>query len=208
MTSPHLPPTAFYRFLTSKIGEVKPVTGASDSSATETISESTLEINTKRGKLVVTAATSGGDSKLDSVIIEKPMEGLAKVVAQEKSDDEVKQALEQELKIKLDVKPNVKKRVKSEVSHSSLERNFITPVRAMSDFLLKPADLEALPKTKRRSPYEQEPPITVYWRKDVEKKAIEVWGSRDNLLKECLKREIEKKMHQQSTNWGFSLLGN
>lgn len=68
----------------------------------------------------------------------------------------------------------------------------------MSDFLLKPSDLENLPKTKRRSPYEQEPPITVYWRKDVEEKAIEVWGSRENLLRECLKREIEKKMHQQS----------
>lgn len=68
----------------------------------------------------------------------------------------------------------------------------------MSDFLLKPSDLENLPKTKRRSPYEQEPPITVYWRKDVEEKAIEVWGSRENLLRECLTREIEKKMHQQS----------
>jgi len=51
-----------------------------------------------------------------------------------------------------------------------MERNFITPVRAMSDFLLKPSDLEGLRKTKRRSPYESEPPITVYWRKDVESK--------------------------------------
>ena len=68
----------------------------------------------------------------------------------------------------------------------------------MSDFLLKMSDLEMLPKTKRRSPYEQEPPIVVYWRKDVEAKAIEVWGSRENLLRECLKREIEKKRHQQS----------
>lgn len=63
-----------------------------------------------------------------------------------------------------------KKRNKVDKSTSSLERNFITPVRAMSDFLLKPSDLESLPKTKRRSPYELEPPITVYWRKDVEAK--------------------------------------
>lgn len=70
----------------------------------------------------------------------------------------------------------------------------------MSDFLLKPSDLENLSKTKRRSPYEQEPPITVYWRRDVEAKAIEVWGTRENLLRECLKREIEKKIHQQSKN--------
>jgi len=59
---------------------------------------------------------------------------------------------------------------KTKVKSTSLERNFITPVRAMSDFLLKPTDLESLPKTKRRSPYEFEPPITVYWRKDVEAK--------------------------------------
>lgn len=67
----------------------------------------------------------------------------------------------------------------------------------MSDFLLKPSDLESLPKTKRRSPYEQEPPITVYWRRDVEQLAIVKWGSRENLLRECLTREIEKKKHQQ-----------
>lgn len=63
-----------------------------------------------------------------------------------------------------------KKKIRVDKSTSSLERNFITPVRAMSDFLLKPSDLESLPKTKRRSPYEYEPPITVYWRKDVEAK--------------------------------------
>ncbi|KAG7198327.1 hypothetical protein KM043_005725 [Ampulex compressa] len=80
----------------------------------------------------------------------------------------------------------------------SLERNFITPVRAMSDFLLKPTDLESLPKTKRRSPYELEPPITVYWRKDVEAKAIEVWGSREAILKELLKKELERKTYQQN----------
>lgn len=92
----------------------------------------------------------------------------------------------------------VKKRSKMDKSASSLERNFITPVRAMSDFLLKPSDLENLPKTKRRSPYEFEPPITVYWRKDVEAKALEVWGSREALAKELLKKELEQKMYQQN----------
>lgn len=76
----------------------------------------------------------------------------------------------------------------------------------MSDFLLKMSDLESLPKTKRRSPYEQEPPIVVYWRKDVETKAISVWGSRENLLRECLKREIERKRHQQSKYNGTNLI--
>lgn len=95
---------------------------------------------------------------------------------------------------------NLKKRVLVDFNRSSLERNFITPARAMSDFLLKASDLECLSKIKRRSPYEQEPPITVYWRKDVEAKAIGVWGSRESLLKEQLKREVERKKHQQSNS--------
>jgi hypothetical protein len=71
--------------------------------------------------------------------------------------------------VDLSVMPG-KKRVRVDLTASSMERNFITPVRAMADFLLKPSDLEGLRKTKRRSPYENEPPITVYWRKDVETK--------------------------------------
>ncbi|XP_039482951.1 zinc transporter 9 isoform X1 [Drosophila santomea] len=80
---------------------------------------------------------------------------------------------------------------------ASLERNFVTPNRAISDFLLTAAQLENLPKIKRRSPYEQEPPMTVYWRRDVEAKAVEVWGSKENLLRERLKREVERKQYQQ-----------
>lgn len=64
------------------------------------------------------------------------------------------------------------KRVRVDLTKTSLERNFITPVRAMSDFLLKPSDLDGLRKTKRRSPIENEPPITVYWRKDVESRFV------------------------------------
>ncbi|KAH8298490.1 hypothetical protein KR044_006394, partial [Drosophila immigrans] len=79
----------------------------------------------------------------------------------------------------------------------SLERNFVTPARAIADFLLSASDLEKLPKIKRRSPYEQEPPMTVYWRRDVEAKALEVWGSRDSLVRERLRRELERKQYQQ-----------
>lgn len=96
------------------------------------------------------------------------------------------------------VKPPPKKRTRVDLTAQSLERNFITPVRAMSDFLLKPSDLESLPKTKRRSPYEAEPPITVYWRKDVEAKAMEIWKTKENLQKERIKRDIEKKKYQQN----------
>ncbi|XP_073997153.1 solute carrier family 30 member 9 isoform X6 [Rhodnius prolixus] len=92
----------------------------------------------------------------------------------------------------------VKKRIRVDLSATSMERNFITPARAMTDFLLKPDDLKSLKATKRRSPYENEPPITVYWRKDVEAKAIDVWGSKENLLKELLKKELERKFYQQN----------
>lgn len=47
-------------------------------------------------------------------------------------------------------------------------------MRAMTEYLLKQSDLESLPKVLRRSPYESEPPMTVYYRKDVEAKAVEV----------------------------------
>ncbi|EDV98389.1 GH22699 [Drosophila grimshawi] len=47
-------------------------------------------------------------------------------------------------------------------------------------------------------PYEQEPPMTVYWRRDVEAKALEVWGSRENIVRERLKREVERKQYQQN----------
>ncbi|GAB0094802.1 Zinc transporter 9 [Sergentomyia squamirostris] len=137
--------------------------------------KSTLEINTKGGKLVVT--TSADEKDVKTVTIEKP-----------KEDQGVTE----------DPSWPLKKRIRVDFNRSSLERNFITPGRAMSDFLLKPTDLESLVKTRRRSPHAAEPPITVYWRKDVEAKAIEVWGSRENLLRECLKREIEKKTHQQN----------
>ncbi|KFB37812.1 AGAP012046-PA-like protein [Anopheles sinensis] len=181
---------------------------------TPTEQQSTLEIDTKHGKLLV--KTTMTDSKLQEIVIEKPkIEPTLKATAGASlvagaNKDEVPSNLtpstppasltEAELKEQLAEKNRqlAKKRIRVDFSRSSLERNFITPVRALSDFLLKPSDLETLPKTKRRSPYEQEPPITVYWRKDVEAKAIEVWGSRENLLKECLKREIEKKMHQQN----------
>ncbi|XP_050730739.1 zinc transporter 9-like isoform X3 [Eriocheir sinensis] len=95
------------------------------------------------------------------------------------------------------VMPRKKERLRFDSSHPSLERNFITAVRAMAEFLLKPSDLENLRKTKRRSPFENEPPITVYWRKDVEAKAVTVWGSEEALENERKKREKEIRRYQQ-----------
>jgi len=79
----------------------------------------------------------------------------------------------------------------------SMERNFITPVRAMNDFFLKSSDLEMLRKTRRRSPYENEPPITVYWLKDVEAKSLEVWGSAEALNRERIRKAEEVKRYQK-----------
>lgn len=148
-----------------------------------------IEVLTKNATLLVHANTR--NNKLDGIVLEqinkKNTEAKPKIPS---SDDTTLDSR------KMPTKSERRERV--DFSRSSLERNFITPARAISDFLLKMSDLESLPKTKRRSPYEQEPPIIVYWRKDVEAKAIEVWGSRENLLRECLKREIERKQHQQS----------
>lgn len=91
------------------------------------------------------------------------------------------------------------RRMPLDLSVSSMERNFITPGRAMSDFLLKMEHLEGLKAIKRRSAFIDQSPITVYWRKDVEAKALEVWGSKDNLLKEILRRQLERKYQEQST---------
>lgn len=171
-----------------------------------------LEVTTKAGKLVVSVVE---DMKKESPkSIEHPTKnGTLLVHTSVTKDDKLNDRIIFEQKANESKKGQIKtenvspkasavgtktKERRVDFSRSSLERNFITPSRAISDFLLKMSDLESLPKTKRRSPYEQEPPIIVYWRKDVEGKAIEVWGSRENLLRECLKREIERKQHQQS----------
>lgn len=57
---------------------------------------------------------------------------------------------------------------------TSTERNFITPLRAMEEYLLQPHDLGGLRRTFRRSPHVDEPPILVYWRRDVESRYVHV----------------------------------
>ncbi|XP_023223713.1 zinc transporter 9-like [Centruroides sculpturatus] len=90
-------------------------------------------------------------------------------------------------------------RKKLDVTKIFTERNFITPLRAMNEYLLKPTDLEELRKIQRRSPYEESPPINVYLRKDVELKAIEVWGSMEALQRELKKkRELELKNKREA----------
>lgn len=170
----------------------------------------TINVKTKKGKLVVTTIVE--DSKLQNVTIAKDSLDPDAVIKSILLPSEIPESKKIKVEKIVDVNDpgtvkvkEIKKTSRVDFNRSSLERNFITPNRAMSDFLLKSVDLDTLPKTKRRSPYEQEPPITVYWRKDVEAKAIEVWGSRENLLRECLKREIERKKYQQSKILCFKL---
>jgi zinc transporter 9 len=51
--------------------------------------------------------------------------------------------------------------------------------------------------TTRRSPSGFNHSINVYWRKDVEAKAMEVWGSWGNLEAEIVKREEQKVKHKE-----------
>ena len=61
------------------------------------------------------------------------------------------------------------------------ENVHLTTLRAMTEYSIRPEDLEGLPEFTRRSPFEDASEITVYLRCDVEKKAIEVFGSREKL---------------------------
>lgn len=90
------------------------------------------------------------------------------------------------------------KRTKLDVTQATTERNFITPIRAMSEYLLKPTDLVDLRKFQRRSPYADEPSITVFLRKDVEAKALQVWNNFDNLNKELQKRKAKAEEYREN----------
>ncbi|RWS23643.1 zinc transporter-like protein [Leptotrombidium deliense] len=87
---------------------------------------------------------------------------------------------------------------KVDVTQATTERNFITPIRAMNDYLLKPTDLADLRKFQRRSPYVDAPAITVYLRRDVETKALQVWKTFDSLQRELKKRKIQEELYSDS----------
>lgn len=89
-------------------------------------------------------------------------------------------------------------RPKLDVTQASTERNFITPVRAMNEYLLKPQDLTDLRKFQRRSPYEDAPPITVHLRRDVEARSLQIWGTWDNFQREFKKRQLLEEEYRDS----------
>lgn len=77
------------------------------------------------------------------------------------------------------------------------DRNFITAMRAMKEFLLKPEHLVGLRVTSRRSAKDNDVPLNVYWRKDVEAKSVVIWGSLDAMEKEKEKRDTQALDQQE-----------
>jgi len=78
---------------------------------------------------------------------------------------------------------------------SSYDRNYITEERALNEFLLSIVDLQGLRVTVRRSANENDPPHKVYWRKDVEERAVVRWGS---LEKVQIEREVRDQNEEES----------
>uniref|UniRef100_A0A669DJ88 Proton-coupled zinc antiporter SLC30A9, mitochondrial n=1 Tax=Oreochromis niloticus TaxID=8128 RepID=A0A669DJ88_ORENI len=96
--------------------------------------------------------------------------------------------------IQVKVRAVLKKR---EYGAKYTQNNFITAVRAMNEFCLKPSDLEQLRKIRRRSPHDDTEAFTVFLRSDVEAKALDVWGSHEALARERnLRKEVERQYQE------------
>uniref|UniRef100_A0A8C3G5Z3 Proton-coupled zinc antiporter SLC30A9, mitochondrial n=1 Tax=Cyclopterus lumpus TaxID=8103 RepID=A0A8C3G5Z3_CYCLU len=87
---------------------------------------------------------------------------------------------------------------KREYGAKYTQNNFITAVRAMNEFCLKPSDLVQLRKIRRRSPHDDTEAFTVFLRSDVEAKALEVWGSQEALARERSLRKEEEREYQEN----------
>lgn len=97
--------------------------------------------------------------------------------------------------IQVKVKAVLKKR---EYGSKYMKNNFITGVRAMNEFCLKPSDLESLRKIRRRSPHDDSESFTVFLRSDVETKGLEVWGSPEAIFRERKLRKEEEIAYKEN----------
>nr|XP_033802370.1 zinc transporter 9 isoform X2 [Geotrypetes seraphini] len=109
----------------------------------------------------------------------------------------------QELPLHVKVKAVLKK---NEYGVKYMQNNFITGIRAMNEFCLKPSDLEQLRKIRRRSPHNDVEAFTVYLRSDVEAKALEVWGSSEALMRERKWRKEEERAYNENRSKNQKLL--
>ena len=71
------------------------------------------------------------------------------------------------------------------------DRNYVTGRRAKEEFLLELKDLEEMRFTHRRSAIDDSQPHKVFWRKDIEDKVIERWGSMEKMI---LEREVREDL--------------
>ncbi|XP_022665831.1 zinc transporter 9-like [Varroa jacobsoni] len=153
------------------------------------ISGRQLKILTQAGYrlscIMATRTTSNGDSRYTNAT-KVPKSILKKTYSvngpEKKAISEMQQTI---------IKAIKGTRIKLDVNQAYTERNFITPIRAMTEYGLKLQDLEGLKKTLRRSPISDNPPITVFLRRDVETKALEVYGSRE-ALERAQQQQIEE----------------
>ncbi|XP_005110928.1 zinc transporter 9 [Aplysia californica] len=88
------------------------------------------------------------------------------------------------------------------VDYSYTGNIYILPQRALMEYLLKPNDIEDLPKYTRRSPYADGTRITLYLRSDVEEVALRKWGGFDTLNKEKARlRGMEHSGKYDASDW-------
>jgi len=108
--------------------------------------------------------------------------------------NKLKSSLESIVKLKLKGR---EQKTPFDVDKAYAENVHITTLRAMTEFMISPEDLEGLPKFQRRSPFEGASEITVYLRSDVEKRAIQVWGSKATLEAQQLNRQKEDATYRE-----------
>jgi len=113
----------------------------------------------------------------------------------DKSEDEAKKF--QKVNIKL-LSKLIRKKI--DYSQSYTLNNFLTTSRACNEYLLKPTDLTNLKQHHRRNPFDEYGAfenINVYLKRDVEERALQVWGSLENIAKEKEKLKKEYDHHRQ-----------
>ncbi|XP_015756716.1 PREDICTED: zinc transporter 9-like [Acropora digitifera] len=90
------------------------------------------------------------------------------------------------------------------------QNTFISTTRAMSDYLLKPSDLEGLKTTAVRSAYSDpnQPPDVCYLKSDVEKKSYEIWEGPEGLAREIWKRKKEYEESERYRKGLGALIGH
>nr|AKN21621.1 slc30a-1 [Schmidtea mediterranea] len=98
------------------------------------------------------------------------------------------------------VKGKVVAKIKSQFIYDDSVKSikYITPIRAMKEYLLKSSDMENIPKYYSRSPYSSETRTLVYRRSDVENLAYDKHGGKESFEHiQSIASEIERKQRAE-----------